>query len=54
MANKEPKTTKGKGRKLLTGDGRTKTGTAIRKALNDPVKAVDEALGRKRKKGKTK
>ncbi len=54
MVNKVPKTTKGKGRKLLTGDGRTKPETAIRKAFNDPITAVDKALGEKRKKGKTK
>lgn len=48
MANKEPKTMKGKGRKLLTGDGRTKPETAIRKAFDDPVTAVDKALRRKR------
>lgn len=52
MVNKEPKTIKGKGRKLLTGDGRTKTETAIRKAFKDPVRTVDEALGGKKKKGK--
>ncbi len=54
MANKEPKTMKGKGRKLLTGDDRKKPETAIRKAFDDPVTAVDKALGGKRKKGKTK
>jgi len=52
MANKEPKTTKGKIRKLIGGNGRTKIDTAIGKALDNPVTAVDEALGGKRKKGK--
>lgn len=54
MVNKEPKTAKGKIRKLLTGEGRTKPETAIRKAFDDPITAVDEALGGKGKKGKTK
>lgn len=52
MANKGPKTEKGKARRLIGGNGRTKPETAIRKALDKPVTAVDEALGGKRKNGK--
>ena len=53
MGNKGPKTLRGMGRKIITGDGRKST--PMEKAMKEGNKAVEEAFfGKKKKKAKRK